>query len=217
MSDEVSRGKRSRWRRFLAGKCCESGRRSGFGYVESVVRSGLRRPPGSWRQHRSRSRRANEMNETVIAEGIGRVDVSFSERGAGQQVLSASRRWRAGLGDRLGGPVGGQDNGARRHADASRACRNAANTDALTSVGGPGAGVRSPHRQAGCSTGPPSWATRSEAGSRRSWACWPGRASAAWCSSTPSASKCPTIPPRMSSAGRPQRPTARVLRCTRAR
>jgi pimeloyl-ACP methyl ester carboxylesterase len=30
---------------------------------------------------------ANTMNETVIAEGIGRVDVSFSERGAGQQVL----------------------------------------------------------------------------------------------------------------------------------
>ena len=30
---------------------------------------------------------ANEMNETVLAEGIGRVDVSFSERGAGQQVL----------------------------------------------------------------------------------------------------------------------------------
>jgi pimeloyl-ACP methyl ester carboxylesterase len=30
---------------------------------------------------------ANEMKETVIAEGIGRVDVSFSERGAGQPVL----------------------------------------------------------------------------------------------------------------------------------
>jgi hypothetical protein len=29
----------------------------------------------------------NEMSETVIAEGIDRVDVSFSERGAGQQVL----------------------------------------------------------------------------------------------------------------------------------
>lgn len=27
------------------------------------------------------------MNETVIAEGIGRVDVTYSERGAGQQVL----------------------------------------------------------------------------------------------------------------------------------
>ena len=85
MSDEVSRGN---------ARGAPISRRK---FVESVAGAGL----ATWSlssaagctDHLARGAnigaapQANEMKETVLAEGIGRVDVTFSERGAGQRVL----------------------------------------------------------------------------------------------------------------------------------
>jgi hypothetical protein len=158
---------------------------------------------------------ANEMKETIITEGVGRVDVSFSERGAGQPVL---------LMHGGGGPASvtpwadllAAKTKARVVTPTHPGLVRTPRPEALTRVGGLARVYAALIDKLG-STEPPSWATRSEAGSPRSWVCGPARTSEAWCSSTRWASKSPTIPPRTSSAERLRRPTTAYSRSMRAR